>query len=121
MPIELTIDRAKQLTILKVTGDSSVEEIMGALDAYYRDHPTRNSLWDFSEGTVASFSLETLGQTAEHSMALAREYSEIRQPGLTVAVAPKDIDFGIANQYISLSIDSPHRLKVCRSMAEAVR
>ena len=121
MPIELTIDQAKDLTILKVTGDASVEEIIGALDAYYRGQPTRNALWDFSQGSLASFSLETISQAAEHSLILARKHSQIRQGGRTVAVAPKDVDFGISNQYIALAAGSPHRLKVCRSMAEALR
>lgn len=121
MPITLTIDRAKKLAILKVTGNPSVKEIMGAFEAYYQGQPTRNLLWDFSEGSVASFSFETINRAVKQSLALAREYSETRQPGRTAAVTPKDIDYGIASQYVALSIDSPHRFKVCRSMAEAMK
>jgi len=109
------------LTTLKVTGDCPVEEIIGALDAYYQGQPTKNSLWDFSQGTMASFSLEAISRAAKRSMELARQHKEIRQDGKTVAVAPKDIDFGILNQYISLADASPHRLKVCRTMTEALK
>ena len=115
----MIVYRARDLTVFKITGDAPAEKIMAALESYYHKGPTQNSLWDFSEGSLASFSLQGITRATRRSMALASQHKQERQQGKTVAVAPKDIDFGILKQYIALAEESPHQLMVCRNLDQA--
>lgn len=51
-PIEVSVDREADLTVLTVTGAVIAREILDVIAAYFAARPTKHVLWDLSAAAV---------------------------------------------------------------------
>jgi len=117
MPITSHIDKAKDITIFKVTGVLSFDILLSVVKSFYDDDPTKHVLWDMIDTTevqVASEEVETIAK-------FGPRYEGKRALGKTAIVAQKDILFGLSRMFeIHSNIkEAPYPIMVFRSMGEA--
>ena len=99
MPIHTEIDPARQLTIRKIKGPVTFDEVMVFIRKEYSGDITRNIIVDCSEGTLNSLSSDEMGKIA----AFISKESLKRETGKTAGIMPKDVDFGLANMFQALT------------------
>lgn len=117
MPITSHIDKAKALTIFKVTGVLSFDSAFPVVKAFYDGDPTMHVLWDLTDTTDVQF-------TSEEVLLMVRfkpRYEGKRELGKTAFVAQKDILFGLSRMFeIQSGIEeAPYPIMVFRSLYEA--
>jgi hypothetical protein len=108
----------QDLIVHTVTGELGEEEFRAAVIALYdMDPPPRLSLWDFSDASVAEF---TLNQTRTIQSDLVGK-TRGREGGKTAAVAPSDFTFAKGRQYAMLaeSFDLTFEHQIFRTVEEA--
>ena len=119
MPISSTYDRSKDLTVFTATGVLTFDEHMAVLRDLYKDHPTRNVLWDMRGMTGERLSSDELRR-----MISFIKLHEVKRPGgKTAIVTSTDLDFGLSRMSDALgeSEQLPWRIRGFRSMEEAVK
>ncbi len=117
MPITSHIDKAKDLTVFKVTGVLSFDEVLPVVKDFYDGDPTKHVLWDLIDTTEVQLTSEEVEAIANFSP----RYEGKRASGKTAFVAQKDILFGLSRMFeIQSSIrESPFPIMVFRSIDEA--
>lgn len=118
MPIEITIDNDKQLTIFSVVGEISFAEIVIAVKQVWKDQRTRKFLWDFRNGTMGNVSSNELNSVAER----IKFQSEQNPGGKSALVSGKSVDFGLSRMFEALVEIKrvPHEIKSFTSYMEAM-
>jgi len=117
MPISYTIDRMKDMTVLNLSGEVSLDEFIQTLQAYINDNPTTYEIYDARELNGTRFSTDEVKHLAKF---LQNRHAK-RVPGSkTAIVVDRDIDFGLSRM-ISMMTDQtmPYRIEVFRSMEAA--
>jgi hypothetical protein len=117
MPITSHIDKAKDITIFKVTGVLSFDIVLPVVKSFYDDDPTNHVLWDLIDTTEVQLTSEEVEAIAKFSP----RYEGKRAVGKTAIVAQKDIFFGLSRMFeIQSNInEAPYPIMVFRSMSEA--
>jgi hypothetical protein len=92
MPIEITHDFERDLTIHVVTGRATEEDMFGALEAFYASKFTRLLLWDMSETDLRQVQIEVLQRFVRR----AAELGARRAGGKTAVVAATALQYGMA-------------------------
>lgn len=118
MPIEMHIDRVKDLTVYTVTGKVSSFDIMKTMEAFVEERPTKNILWDFIKAMPDE--RITSGEV-EKIAAFAKQHERLREGGKTALVASTDVVFGLARMYEAFASieDIEDSVSVFRSADEA--
>jgi hypothetical protein len=98
MGIETTIDREKDLTIQKVTGEIHSEDIIAAIEGHYDRDFTNKVLWDFRDASYDAINLDQLESIAKET----KRYSSLRSNGKTALVVESDLGFGLGRTFDSL-------------------
>lgn len=97
MPVTVTKDPERDLTIFKTTPPVTADEMAAAIDAFWSsDDITKNVLWTGERGaSIAHMTRDDLQKIAgvykRHADRL-----HLRQGGKTAVVAPSDIDYGLS-------------------------
>ena len=117
MPVISHIDKAKDLTVFKVTGLFSFDTVMPAIKAFYDGAPTKHVLWDLIDTTDIQL-------TSEEVKAIAKfkpRFEGKRASGKTAFVAQKDILFGLSRMFEFQSDleQAPFPIMVFRNIDEA--
>ena len=118
MPIYTEIDPARQLIICKVKGSVTFHEIMALFNEDYKGDLPSYRLWDFSEGSINKLSPDEIRRLAAF---VSEDYGK-RDDHKTVAIMPKDVDFGLGSMfhaYAQLNGYKPS-IRICRNSEEAM-
>lgn len=104
-------------TVLLVTGKVIAEEIVAAIEDFYRQECTRNLLWDLTRADLTELTMAQLRQI----LSFAQGYKHLRGKGKTAIVTASDLGFGLGRMYeILCELDNhPIPLKVFKAMPEA--
>jgi hypothetical protein len=108
----------KEITVLKITGEVTCDQIIDELTLIYEEEVTRNFIWDFSIARGKSLTGNDLQQIVTHT----KEYGHLRKNGKTAFVISTSLGFGLGRMYDSLAQVADHPVKhgVFRSYDEAV-
>ncbi|MCG3211062.1 MAG: hypothetical protein FOGNACKC_04699 [Anaerolineae bacterium] len=93
--IEITIDSANDLSIIKVHGELTLDEIIQTASKLYIQQPTRLVLWDLTEGTHKNISVVEFRGLAQKMRLLTGQ----RKAGKTAFVGSTDVDYGFFRMY----------------------
>ena len=120
MPITIQTDQSKQLTIHTLdAGETTFEEVAAAVKTLYEEAPTKNVLWDASNGSVANLTKEHIEKLASFSP----RFGNLRKGGKTALYSPGDEAFGLSRMFeiIGNLRDVPIQIKVFRDRSEAIK
>jgi hypothetical protein len=98
MPIETDVDLNNQITTHTVKGETSFDEMMATIRAFYSGNPTANVIWDLREGTFAALASKQIESIATLTSGLSKH----RIVGKTAGIVAHDVDFGIVRMFSSL-------------------
>jgi hypothetical protein len=120
MSIKTEVDESRDLTIHTLRGKIPASNVKDVLEAFFKDRPTKNVLWDLRDAEPEG---EVLSQDVELLATLTKKYEGLREKGRTALVASSDLVFGLAKMYQAFAnIEGvKHPVEVFRSMDEAVR
>ena len=107
----------KEITVLKVTGDVTCDQIIGELTRIYEEEITNNYIWDFASAVVKNLTGNDLQQIIAH----AKEYRHLRENGKTAFIISTSLGYGLGRMYDSLAQVADHPVKhgVFRSYDDA--
>jgi len=118
MPVASTFDLAENLITYHVTGDMTLDEVRGAVDAAVADpqfHPAMNSLWNLKEARIA-ITMTELPEMIRHLASI----HEKRGKGFKVAIlVRRNEDFGLSSLFEMNAYALPFHVQVFRSSSEA--
>ena len=93
--IQKTYDPSKDLTIIGFSGKVTVDEIVDAIEDYYRGDITTNLIWDYTSADLTVITSDQL----QHISSVAQSYAPLRKGGKTAIVMPDELGFGIGRMY----------------------
>ena len=117
MPITITIDHDRDLTIFTVTGKPRFEEGMAALRQFWESRPTKNTLWDFREVILGRLTYGEIKKIVDY----IRPQAGKRAGGKTSLVGSKDLVKGTKNLMVSYCGTNrlPFQMRAFRSIRKA--
>jgi hypothetical protein len=97
----INIKTEGSLLIASVTGDLTADEVTAVINEYYPTGTIRDVIWDLTNGTMQSISMEGFAAIAKAS----KETSErgARQKGKTVFVASNTTEHNMFCKYTALA------------------
>ena len=93
MPISIEVDLESQLTIRRVKGTVTFDELIELLKDPSEWNLTPYLLWDFREGSIKNFSSGEIQEIAD----MVSRVSVVSGYKKAAGVHPKDIDFGLGS------------------------
>jgi len=110
-------DGERDLTVFTAEGVILADDVVQAVDNFYRGKVTLHVLWDFSSADVSQIT----GTDIERIVQLSVLHGEIRMGGKTAVVATEDLTFGLSRVYemIKETEHLPFQTSVFRSVDEA--
>lgn len=108
-----------KVTLQKVVGILTFEELLQALKQFYAGNPTQDVVWDLSTASLKQLQFTDLQCIAEFVM----QYADKRTGGKTAIVAPDDLGFGMGRTVDSLAEckDAPIATHTFRQLADALK
>lgn len=97
--IEISVDTQNDLTIHHVIGDTTLDDLLQGVKAFYSKTPTKYLLWDFREAKLVKWSADTIDQLA----AEVTKVSVPREGGKTAFVFSGPGDYGLGRLYESMA------------------
>ncbi len=116
--IEKNIIDNKDITVLRLTGEIDVNQIIDELDRFYEGEFTNNVIWDLSDAEGKNLSSNDLHIIVSH----AKELGHLRKNGKTAFIISSSLGYGMGRMYDSFAqvINHPVKHSVFRSYDEAV-
>lgn len=117
MPITITTDHDRDLTIFTVAGKPHFLEGMSSLRHFWESRPTKNTLWDFRELILGRLTFGELDEIINY----IRPQAEKRAGGKTSIVGTKDIVTGTEKLIASYcgTHKFPFQMRAFRSIRKA--
>jgi hypothetical protein len=117
MSITAYVDKAKDLTVFKVTGVLSFDKVLPVVKTFYDGDPTKHVLWDFLDTTDVQLTSEEVEAISNFRLLFEGKMA----PGKTAFVAQKDIFFGLLRifEIQSRFHEASYSIMVFRSTDEA--
>lgn len=108
----------KKVTVLRVTGNITSDQIIDELTRFYNEEFTNNVIWDFTNAESKKLSSNDLQKILSHT----KEFGHLRDNGKTAFVISSSLGYGMGRMYDSLAqvIDHPVKHGVFRSYDEAI-
>ncbi len=106
-----------ELTIKKIIGEVTADELMNALRQFYTGHITKYVVWDFTNGSTGKL----MPVNVEHIAELVLQHAHVRIGGKAAIVAPNDLNYGMGrmfNTYAELG-NIPFETQIFRTLSEA--
>lgn len=117
--IDIHVDMVNDLTVKTVTGKVSTHEMIGVIEKFYSDQPTKYVIWNFMEADGTQISpkdIETINRTIS-------KHSYKRIGGKTALVVSRDYAYGMSRLH-QVSAEN-HGINITyyitRNMEDAVR
>jgi len=123
MPVTSKIDKKRNLTIFTLSGELTIDEILGALKSFWEDRElTLNTLWDTQNAIVTNLKLPDIENIAGF-IGQNRNRFEERKDGKAAIVAPTDLQYGLSRILGTLyeRENVPIKLQPFRTMDEAIQ
>ena len=119
MPITSHIDKAKDLTVFKVTGVLTFEKVLLVVKTFYGGIPTKHVIWDLMESSKVRLTSEEVETISNFRI----DYEGNLALGKTAFVAREDIHFGLLRifEIQSRFHEVPYTIKVFRNIDEAYK
>lgn len=113
-----TYDNRYQLTVMKVSAEVTVDDLIAGIRQYYDKSLAGNLLWDFLDAALESMSTEDFNATAETA---AVRIDESKQ-GKTALVAGTNFNMGLGVMWRAVAhmAGIAHEYRFFRNMADAV-
>lgn len=114
----ITVETIDDITVFKVVGAASFDEIAGAIQNYY-PKTTFHIIWDLSNGSLDALSAEQFRAIVP----IAKKYmSANRVDGKTVYVSSSDHIYGMLRMYATIAElgGMPYGYSVFRTFEEAL-
>jgi hypothetical protein len=92
MPISVSIDQSRDLTIFTATGDLTFDDQMRVLREFYGGKPTKNALWDFRVIIADRITNEELVQIRD----FIKMHQDKRPGGKSALVYDHSRNFGLS-------------------------
>ncbi len=103
MPITTHSDLWAQLTLHKGVGEITVEDVEQTVRAFYEAAPTKNVLWDFTEGTLQDLTTQQIRHIMfEVTIFRVIGRADVRTGGRTAMVASNAADYGLARVAVTI-------------------
>jgi len=116
-PRSITVDAARQLVTVVLTGRVSTEELQQAFQAMV-DHPGFSSgfdsLWDFRDASLVDITVDGIQTIVDY----VERHKDQRGAGSVLIVAPNDLDYGVSRTYEALAARLPTPIHTFRTMDE---
>ena len=93
--VDRRMDAEKDLTIYKVNGELSNEELLRLNNELFMGQSTEKIIFDFRNGSLKNISTGVFKQKIKGSKSRAEKRKEIK----VAIIAKKDIDFGMGRMY----------------------
>ena len=115
--IKKTVIKEKNISVFSVHGNFSLDKLLNEIDRLCATDTTLHSLWDFTNGVFPTIKASDVEIIIEHT----RKYVDIRKGGKSAIVVSRDLGYGMARMYDTLSEckDSPVEYRVFRDINEA--
>jgi hypothetical protein len=123
MPITLKVDKKRNLTIFSLTGELTMNEILGALKSFWEGRElTLNTLWDTRNAVVTKLKSSEIGNIARFIGQYRNRFEE-RKNGKAAIVATTDLQYGLSRILETLyqRENVPIKLQPFRTMEEAIQ
>ena len=123
MPITSKVDKTRNLTIFTLTGELTIDEILGALKSFWEGHDlTLNTLWDARNAVVTNLKSSEIGNIAGFIGQYRNRFEE-RKNGKATIVASSDLQYGLSRILETLyeRENVPIKLQPFRKMEEAIQ
>ncbi|MBC2737707.1 MAG: hypothetical protein HF981_25335 [Desulfobacteraceae bacterium] len=106
------------LTILTVSGVVTCQDVIHALEDFFKNDVTPNLLWDYTDADVSEITEKCMNQI----IAIAKSNAHLREKGRTAIVGRGDVTFGLSRMYEILSELREHPIQhhVFRNIDEAI-
>jgi len=116
--ITVQIEDDNDLTIFTVEGNITADEVLKYASEYYEKFPTKNVIWDGTNGSVKNISANEFKQIA---FSIKNKIGK-RAGGKTALVGKFDVDYGSARMYevYALAENIPVSYKAFRDIKDAV-
>ena len=117
--VDRRIDAEKDLTIYKVNGELSNEELLRLNNELFMGQSTEKIIFDFRNGSLKNISTGVFKQKIKNSKSRAEKRKEIK----VAIIANKDIDFGMGRMYAAYveMEDIGVTISVFRTQSEALQ
>ncbi len=117
--VDRRIDTEKDLTIYKVNGELSNEELLRLNNELLTGQSTEKIIFDFRNGSLKNISTGVFKQKIISSKSRAEKRKEIK----VAIIAKKDIDFGMGRMYAAYveMEDIGVTISVFRTQSEALQ
>jgi len=115
--IEVKTVVSGNVTIRKIIGHPTFDEILQILKEFYTGTPTRHVIWDLSSASLAKLRIDDLDNLGEFVM----KYAHLRKGGKSAFVASRGLEYGLCRTIDSLAEgkNSPITTHTFRSFREA--
>ena len=119
MPITSHIDKAKDVTVFKVTNVLTFDALSSVVNTFYSGDPTKHVLWDMIDTTDVRLTSAEVKAIAN----LRSRYEGKRASGKTAIVVKKDLHFGLSRMFeLESSVQQvPFPIMVYRSIEKAYK
>ena len=103
---------------MTVSGILTCEEIIHALEDFFKHGCTPDLLWDFTDAHPSGITQSEM----EQIIIVAKSYAHLRKNGRTALVVNRDLSFGLSRMYETLSEVKEHPIhhRVFRDMDKAL-
>jgi len=89
------------LLMVFVSGELTAEEVIAVVDEYYTNGIVKDVIWDLTNGSIKSLSLEDFREIAE--AAKDSVISGSRQGGKTVYIGNSDVEYDLLRMYTEIA------------------
>ena len=116
--MDLTIDEAKNIAYIKMSGPVSSVEILSAFDtAVSSDNYTMcmGRLWDFREVDLSSINSETIRKMAKYSLSFPPGINDVK----VAFVTARSLEYGLTRMFEMFSTDAKSKVRAFKTMDEA--
>lgn len=110
---------SEDVTMQKVIGIPSGDELMTGLKEYYAGYPTKFVVWDLSSCSLAQVTADDLIQI----VSFVRSYEHTRLGGKTAIIAPNNLEYGISRMLHTFAEihHYPFELQIFRNFTDAAQ
>ncbi len=118
MSIETSRDPSRDLTIHVVSGLTSTDDMIAALEKFYSQGSTLLTLWDMSQSELSQITSGGIQEFIKRAAELGIE----RKGGRTAVVATEDLQYGLGRMAESFALFEklPFRMRLFRAREEAM-
>ena len=123
MPITSRVDRTRNLTTFSLTGEMTIDEILGALKSFWEGSElTLNTLWDTRNAVVTNLGSSEIENIVAF-IGQNRNRIKKRKNGKAAIVASTDLQYGLSRIFGTLyeRENIPIKLHPFRTMEKAIQ